>query len=141
MASLSRKEARIEAFHLLFETEFQANADPCQVYSRSVENRELEENEYIREVYFGVREHLLEIDDIILRHAKGWRTERITPVSRSIMRLSIYEMLYMESIPVTVSLNEAVELVKKFDDEKMRAFVNGVLNAAKDEIEQKRAQG
>ncbi len=140
MASMTRKEAREEAFRLLFETEFHADTAPDDVYALSAENREIAENEYIKTVYFGVREHLAEIDAIILRHAKGWRTERITPVSRSAIRLCIYEMLYIESIPATVSINEAIELVKKFDDEKMRAFVNGVLNAAKDEIAASRAQ-
>ena len=65
---------------------------------------------------------------------------RITPVSRSVIRLCIYEMLYMNDIPVAVSLNEAIELVKKFDDEKMRPFVNGLLNGVKNEIEAAKEQ-
>jgi len=53
-----------------------------------------------------------------------------------VIRLCIYEMLYMEEIPAAVSLNEAIELVKQFDDQKMKAFVNGLLNGAKNEIEE-----
>ena len=135
MAAMTRKEAREEAFRLLFETEFRGESAAEDIYALSTDNREVAENAYVRTVYFGVREHLSEIDEILTRHSKGWKVERITPVSRSAIRLCIYEMLYMEDIPAAVSLNEAIELVKKFDDGKMRAFVNGVLNGAKDEIE------
>ena len=55
-------------------------------------------------------------------------------VSRSVIRLCVYEMIYIDSIPVNVSLNEAVELSKKYDEDKARPFVNGVLNAIKDEL-------
>ena len=135
MAAMTRKEAREEAFCLLFETEFRKEEDPSAVYALSVENREISENNYIKTVYFGVCEHLEEIDAMIVRHSKGWKPSRISPVSRSAIRLCIYEMLYMDDIPAAVSLNEAIELVKKYDDMKMRAFVNGLLNGAKDEIE------
>ena len=141
MAAMTRKEAREEAFRLLFETEFRASDSPDEIYALSTDNREVAENAYIKQVYFGVREHLQEIDEMILRHAKGWKPERITPVSRSAIRLCIYEMLYMKDIPMAVSLNEAIELVKKFDDAKVRAFVNGVLNGAKDEIEASASNG
>lgn len=140
MAAMTRKEAREEAFRLLFETEFRNGETPDEIYALSTENREVAENEYIRRVYFGVREHLEEIDGIITNHSNGWKTSRITPVSRSAIRLAIFEMLYMDDIPSAVSLNEAIELVKKFDDAKVRAFVNGVLNGAKDEIEAKKNQ-
>ena len=135
MAAITRKEARAEVFNLLFETEFHTDASPEEIYALSQENREFVEDAYIRRVYFGVREHLEEIDEIMARHANGWKPSRITPVSRSAIRLCIYEMLYREDIPSAVSLNEAIELVKKYDDEKMRAFVNGLLNGAKNEIE------
>ena len=135
MAQLTRKEAREEAFRLLFETEFRASDSPDEIYALSTDNREVAENAYIKQVYFGVREHLQEIDEMILRHAKGWKPERITPVSRSAIRLCIFEMKYMDDIPSAVSINEAIELVKTYDDPKMRTFVNGVLHGAKVELE------
>ncbi len=138
MAKMTRKEAREEAFRLLFETEFRTDA-PEEIFSLSEENREVAENAYIRTVYFGVREHLAEIDEMMMRHSNGWKPSRISPVSRSAIRLCIYEMLYMDDIPTNVSLNEAIELVKTFDDEKMRGFVNGLLNGAKNEIESGKA--
>lgn len=135
MAAMTRKEARTEAFRLLFETEFHPDVAPEEIFALSESAREVAENAYVRKVYFGVREHLEEIDGIITRHSNGWKTSRITPVSLSAMRLCIYEMRYMEDIPTAVSVNEAIELVKTFDDLKMKAFVNGVLHGAKLELE------
>lgn len=135
MAGMTRKEARAETFRLLFETEFHADSAPEEIYALSKEARDIEENKYIQTVYFGVREHLAEIDELISRHSNGWKTGRITPISRSAMRICVYEMKYMADIPNAVSLNEAIELVKTFDDPKMRAFVNGVLNGVKVELE------
>ena len=134
MAAMTRKEAREEAFRLLFETEFREE-EPSAIFASSEENREVADNAYVKTVYFGVREHIAEIDELILRHSNGWKPSRISPVSRSAARLCIYEMKYMDDIPNAVSLNEAIELVKKFDDPKMKAFVNGLLNGAKNEIE------
>ncbi len=145
MAGMTRKEARQEAFRLLFETEFRGENTPDAIYTLARENRDTEydegdeQNRYIRDVYFGVCEHLEEIDAMIARHSNGWKPSRITAVSRSAIRLCIYEMLYRQDIPMAVSLNEAIELVKTFDDLKMKAFVNGVLNGAKGEIEASRA--
>ncbi len=134
MAAMTRKEARAEVFHLLFETEFHTEESPEQIYALSRENREFVEDEYIRRAYFGVREHLAEIDEIMARHSNGWKPSRITPVSRSAIRLCIFEMKYMDDIPAAVSINEAIELVKAHDDPKMRTFVNGVLHGAKVEL-------
>ena len=134
MAEMTRKAAREEAFRLLFETEFQEEQDPVMIYGLALHTREFSDNAYVKEVYFGVREHLEEIDALFSRHAKGWKPGRISAVSRSAIRLSIYEMLYREDIPKTVSINEAIELVKKFDEPSARAFVNGVLNGVKDEL-------
>ncbi len=135
MAELTRKNAREEAFRLLFETEFRNDAEAEAIYASAGEHRGLPENAYVRRVYFGVREHMEEIDEKITKHSDGWKAARITPISRSAMRLCIYEMLFMEDIPTVVSINEAIDLVKKYDDPKMKAFVNGVLNGVKTEIE------
>ena len=133
--ALNRREAREAVFELLFETEFKNDEAREAIYALSTENREIEDIPYIREVYFGVGEHLEELDAMINRHSQGWKINRISKVSRSILRLCAYEMLYRKEIPTSVSINEAVELSKKFDEEKARAFVNGVLNSIKNEIE------
>ncbi len=132
--AINRREAREAVFELLFETEFRADEQKEEIFATSSENREIAPDDYIRTAYFGVQEHLEEIDELINRFAKGWKTNRISKVSRSILRLCVYEMLYCKDIPEGVSINEAVELCKKFDEEKARAFINGVLNSVKNEI-------
>ena len=81
-----------------------------------------------------VFDNLEEIDALISSRAIGWKTSRMTKLSLSIMRLATYEMRYCDDIPFTVSINEAVELSKKFDDEKAPAFINGVLNGIAEEL-------
>ena len=81
-------------------------------------------------------EHLTEIDALLSRHAKGWRTDRLSRISRAVLRLGTYEVVFAEKIPAPIAINEAVELAKKYDDPKARAFINGVLNAIKKELEE-----
>lgn len=135
MAAMTRKEAREELFRLLFETEFRTEEDPREIYALALEARQIREDAYVKECYFGVREHLEEIDAILSKHSNGWKPSRLSATSRSVIRLCIYEMMFREDIPAAVSLNEAVELVKLYDDPKARAFVNGVLNAVKNALE------
>ena len=132
--ALNRIKAREAVFTLLFETEFKQSEAREEIFTLSSENREIEADEYVRRAYFGVCEHLDELDELINRHAKGWKTSRISRVSRSIIRLCVYELLYCDDIPANVSINEAIELCKRFDAESARAFVNGVLNAVKNEV-------
>ncbi|MBE6531751.1 MAG: transcription antitermination factor NusB [Ruminococcaceae bacterium] len=128
---MTRKEAREILLGLLFESEFRADESAEDIYYTSAENREIDDDDYIKRAYFAIFEHKVQIDTVIGEHAKGWKTHRLTNISRSILRLAVYEMLYEEGIPHKVSINEAVELTKKYDDEKARSFINGVLNSVK----------
>ena len=134
---MTRREAREAVFGLIFESEFRKDESAEEIYYSSVENREISEDEYIKKAYFTVVEKKEEIDGLIGEHSNGWKTSRLTAVSRSVLRLCVYEMLYEDEIPYNVSINEAVELSKKYDDEKARPFVNGVLNSIKKELESK----
>ena len=134
MPAITRKEAREQALFLLFETEYHADKEPGNIYALAVEDRDFAEDEYIRDVYFGVLAKKEGIDERISRLSHGWSIGRIAPVTRNILRLAIYEMSERKDVPYRVAINEAIELVKKFDDEKARAFVNGILNGAKDEL-------
>ena len=138
MGALKRREAREILVGLLFETEFRNDENYVEIYAISSEDREIPEDEYIKTAYFTVNEKKDELDEVIGTHSRGWKTHRLTRLSRSILRLAVYEMLYEETIPYSVTINEAVELSKKFDDEKARPFINGVLNSVKSELE---AQG
>ena len=136
MAEISRKEARRELFSLLFETEFKAGESAEAIYASALEDRELSEDEYIKSAFFGIIEKKDELDNIISRYAKGWRADRLSKVSRSLIRLSVYEMLYTD-VPVNVSVSEAVDMAKKYGEDKARAFVNGVLSSISKDLEAK----
>lgn len=131
---LNRHESRVAVLGLVFENDYGVYADKQALYDTAVAAREIEENEYIKTVFFGIVEKAEEIDAYIEKYAKGRKLSRIAKVAKSVMRIAIYEMLYIDSIPASVSINEAVELIKLYDDEKTRGFVNGVLNAVKEEL-------
>jgi N utilization substance protein B len=134
---MTRREQREAVLELLFETEFKKDESAEEIFALAATNREftLEAGSYIKDVYFDLLEKLDEIDGLIGKCASGWKTQRLSKLSRSIMRLCVYELLYRDDIPTNVSINEAVELSKKFDDSKARSFVNGVLNGVKNLIE------
>ena len=134
MSNLSRREAREILLTLLFESEFRADEDYREIYAISSEDRLIPEDSYIKAAYYKIFESREEIDALIGKHAKGWKTSRLSKISRSVLRLGVYEMLFDENIPFSVTINEAVELTKKFDEPRARSFINGVLNAVKDEL-------
>ena len=133
----ARRAAREAVLALLFETEYHKGEDPEAIFLRAAEVRDIDPaDKYIRGEYMGIMENLETIDALLGRHAKGWRTDRLSRVSRAVLRLGAYEIIYAEKIPAPIAINEAVELAKKFDDPKARAFINGVLNAVKNELEE-----
>ena len=128
---MTRREAREVTLELLFEMGFRTDETPEVILERALQMRETSVNEYVKRVFFGVYENLEFIDSILEKHSHGWKKTRISPVSRAAIRLAIYEIYYCDDIPDTASINEAIELIKKYDDaDKVRPFVNGVLNAA-----------
>lgn len=126
---MQRKLARENAFMLIFESVCKSDETAEEIFLKATELRGLEYDDYVKTVFFGSDENKAEIDAAIEGHLMGWKKSRISPVSMAILRLAAYEMLYLSDIPQKVSINEAVELAKKFDDEKSYSFVNGVLNA------------
>jgi N utilization substance protein B len=134
---MQRKIARENAFILIFESVCKKDETAEEIFTKATEIRELEVDDYVRRVFFGSYEQSAVIDEAIKRNSKGWKLERISAVSMAILRLAAYEMLFDEDIPERVSINEAIELSKKYDDEKSYAFVNGVLNALSDELKKK----
>ncbi|MCI5512964.1 MAG: transcription antitermination factor NusB [Clostridia bacterium] len=133
MREISRKEARIEAYEILFETEFRQDEDINDIYSKACEIRELQDNEYTKELYFGVLNNKADIDSLIEDHTKGWKVSRISLPALCAMRICVFEMKYLK-LPYTISINEAIEITKAYDDDKTRAFVNGVLNGIKNSL-------
>jgi transcription antitermination factor NusB len=83
---------------------------------------------FSEELVRGVRENMKHLDKVIRRSSKNWRIERMSIVDRSILRLAAYEMLYRKEIPYKVSIDEAVELGKRYGTEESGSFINGVLD-------------
>lgn len=131
---MTRKDARKAVFGLIFESGFKTDESAIDIYEISADDRDIEDDKYVRTVYFGIHDNLDAIDKVIGDHSHGWKPERMSRVSRTVLRIAVYEMLYMDDIPALVSINEALELTKEYDDEKARAFVNGVLNAVKNTL-------
>lgn len=123
---MTRREAREALFALLYEMTYNSPDELEATLSVARENRDLDD-EYILTSVRGVYANLSEIDSKIEANAKGWKISRLARTTLSILRLSIYEMLYGE-IPYTISINEAVELAKKYDDDQAPVFINGILN-------------
>ncbi len=134
---MTRREARDTLLGLLFETEFRGDETSEEIYYTSAENREIAEDEYVKSAYFAICEKRGEIDAVIGENSNGWKPSRLTNISRSILRLGVYELLYEDDIPYSVTINEAVELAKKYDEEKARPFINGVLNSVKNSLDTK----
>jgi len=82
----------------------------------------------------GTLGHRNETDNVIKKHAKNWELHRIAAVDRNILRLAIYEMLHRDDIPPVVSINEAVDIAKKFSTQDSGKFVNGILDKVKGEL-------
>lgn len=131
---MTRKEAREEAFILIFEKQFTADSLE-EILICAQEVRDITPDDYIRNVFFGVYEHLEEFDDFIDNNAKGWSVKRISKTALAVLRLALYEMHYVDSIPVSVSINEAVELCKKYATKEDASFVNGILATAAKQIQ------
>ena len=131
---LNRRSSREAVLGLIFENEFGLYDDKTELYENAVAARGIEEHEYIRTRYVGILEKQNELDAYIEKYAKGRTLARISKIAKAVMRISIYEMLYIDDIPASVSINEAVELAKQYDDDKTKAFVNGILNAVKEEL-------
>ena len=137
MAQQSRKMQREAVFSLLFERDFRRDETPEEVFATWCEQNGEPEGAYVSDTFFGVCEKQDEIDATIERHSNGWKVTRLTRVSRAVIRLCVYEMANVKDVPAAVAINEAIELSKKYDDEKARGFVNGVLGSIKAEYEAK----
>ena len=137
---MNRKLARENAFLLLFEMVARADANAEEILDCAVLERDLETDDYVKEVFFGVHSNLEVIEDQLDSCLVGWKKNRISVASMALLRLGAYELLYKEDIPALVTINECVELSKKYDDEKTYSFVNGVLNALAEKCGKKNAK-
>lgn len=126
---MNRSEARDMAFKYLYQVEVQkeSNEETINLFLENNEIKGTEAREYILNVARGVRENLNDITEIIKKNLKqDWKIERISKVTLAILKLSVYEIVYAK-IPFKVSINEAVELAKKYGEDTAPVFINGIL--------------
>lgn len=132
---MTRRQAREQAFTLIFEKSFHPEITVEEMISAAVEARYLQTDEFAVQLAQTADEKQAEIDSRIEQNAIGWRKDRISRVSISLLRLALCEMLYMDEIPTGVSINEAVELAKLYASQEDAAFINGVLGTVSRQME------
>ena len=123
---MNRHESRELAFVLLFEKSF-GDATLEELVEAAGEAWDVVAGSFSLEVANGVCTEQAQLDERIQAHSLNWNVNRISRVARTVLRLALYEMLYREDVPVSVAINEAVELAKKNGGEEDASFVNGVL--------------
>ncbi|MDY3282638.1 transcription antitermination factor NusB [Dysosmobacter sp.] len=105
---------------------FAALAEEEPLYSEAPNAKQ---DQYIRRLVSGVAEHAAELDTYIAKYARGWSFARIPLVASAIMRVAMFEILYMPDVPNGVSINEAVEIAKKYETPETVKFINGILGS------------
>ena len=140
----SRRMARQLALQLLFQQEFQAkNAEWQEAFWEEHPTASMTVRTFASSILEGVKDHQSEIDQLIQRFAVDWSIARMPVVDRNILRCAIYELLWEPDIPAAVTINEAIELAKRFADDEAQRFVNGILDHIfrdEDRLTEKRQQ-
>ena len=138
---MTRRNAREIVMQMLYEGHFHDESERERIIYDTISEMNQEEKKnnkavihFIEALYFGVYEHLNEIDGIIEKYAANWSFNRIAKVDVSILRLAIYELKYTD-VPPKVAVNEAIEIAKVFSTDKSPKFINGILGSVIKEIE------
>ncbi len=137
----SRRASRELALRALFQIDV-AQVSPEGAFEAVADSERYSEDtlKFAHELVLGVPSHLARIDSVIERHARGWSLDRMANVDRNILRLAIYELLFRAEIPSSVTVDEAVELAKKYSTAESGRFVNGVLGNVVKNLEAEQAQ-
>ena len=124
--TMTRSESREQAFILIFQNSFK-NESFEELIEIAEESGIYISDEYCEKLIHTVIDNADEINSIIKEHLKGWQLDRISRVAQAALKVAVSEMLYFKDIPQGVSINEAVELTKKFSTKEDASFVNGLL--------------
>ncbi len=106
-------------------------AAPTEIVKEFWDHQESSEEirQFANELFTGTVERLPEIDPLIASHAENWNLHRMAVIDRNILRLGVFELLHLTDVPPKVSINEAIELAKRFGDSESGKFINGILDA------------
>jgi N utilization substance protein B len=127
---MHRRELRENIFKLIFRIEFYDKDDmqeQLDLYLEEIGNIKNEDKNYITDKVLNIISKLDAIDEEISKVSEGWKIDRMAKVDLSIIRLAFYEMKYDDAIPVSVAINEAVELAKIYGTDDSPSFINGIL--------------
>lgn len=130
---MTRREARKQAFCLLFEQAVSGEAMEDIIHA-AAEARDLVPDSFSEELAYGAEENQEKLDGIISGAAKGWSLRRLSKVALAILRMAVFELLFMKDIPASVTINEAVELAKIYGGQGDAPYVNGVLATVTKEL-------
>ncbi|EHL96061.1 transcription antitermination factor NusB [Lentilactobacillus parafarraginis] len=134
--AVTRHQIREYAFQTLFALNTNKQTNKENFYQALTDGKYGEDYpKYLDELVSGVVDHLDELDKIIEKYLRsGWSIDRIAKTDLIILQIALYEMLYVDDLPAKVSINEAIELAKKYSDDRSRKFVNGILSHALEEL-------
>ncbi len=125
---MKRNQEREQAFALIFEKTFR-NDSIEEILEDAISAEAYTQSDYTERCFKGVFDKIDELDALISDNLTGWKIERISKVALCILRLAIFEMNFVEEVPVGVAINEAVELAKKYTTSDDASFINGVLGS------------
>ncbi len=149
---MKRRKAREYAIQLLFQLDIRKEKPTATVFKRFWEEHSPDDEvkTFTEEIVKGTYKNLAKINKQIVASAKNWALERMATVDRNVLRMAVYEILYRKDIPASVTINEAIEIAKRFGTEESGAFVNGILDSvaresrkleARDEVAGARTKG
>jgi transcription antitermination protein NusB len=124
----ARSKSRKRALDLLFAADLRSESAVATL-ERAIEEGAGPTNPYTETLVRGVVEHLARIDEVLGTYAQGWTLARMPAVDRNVLRIGVYELLYVEDVPDAVAVTEAMGLVRELSTDESPAFVNGVLGA------------
>ncbi|MFA5990968.1 MAG: transcription antitermination factor NusB [Candidatus Doudnabacteria bacterium] len=140
----NRHLSRTIAMQSLFEWDFNERKEDLEgILKNHIREfgKEAQGEEFVYELAYGVRDNLAAIDEIIVKNATEWPMEQIPPVDRNVLRLGIFELMFLKQVPPKVAINEAVELGKTFGGESTGKFINGVMGTLYKELDPKDIEG
>lgn len=133
MANISTSQEREQAFILLFEKSFNSELSSDEIIGLAADNEYVKVTSYAEKLFVEACDKLPVIDTLITSYLKGWEINRLSKVCLAVLRLAFCEIRYFDKVPNGVTINDAVEICKKYASEDEYQFVNGVLGAfAKD---------
>ncbi len=137
---MKRRKGREYAFQFLFQCDFTGKKPDKKDFAEfwTDRNGDADGREFTEDIVYGTIHHRSEIDAAIQKAAEHWILQRMAAVDRNILRLATYELLYRTDIPSAVTINEAIEIAKRYSSIESAAFINGILDTIAKGIEGKR---